>query len=277
MLQVPRTKTGGIYKIVNTVTGSCYIGSSANLYKRLSEHLRVLRLNEHYNAYLQRSWNKYGEESFIAEVLELCSEGKLLEREQFYIDSISPEFNICKVAGSPRGVKHGDDKVRQNSERVKLWWEDSGNRERIILAQNAAKNNPEVVEIYRQAALKYNSENPEKGSNHSAIMRNLFSDPDFYDKFCTRMSEVKNNPDYKNKISKSVKELWKDPNYRLKNSKVTDDQAIEILRLKRDTRLTHKEIAEVIGCVKSVVDNISAGNTYRHIDRETLEIDPEYL
>jgi hypothetical protein len=29
----------------------------------------------------------------------------LLEREQYYLDSINPSLNVCKKAGSPLGVK----------------------------------------------------------------------------------------------------------------------------------------------------------------------------
>jgi hypothetical protein len=31
----------------------------------------------------------------------------MLEREQYYLNIINPSLNICKVAGSPLGVKHG--------------------------------------------------------------------------------------------------------------------------------------------------------------------------
>lgn len=31
----------------------------------------------------------------------------LLEREQYYLDNVNPSLNICKIAGSPLGIKHG--------------------------------------------------------------------------------------------------------------------------------------------------------------------------
>jgi group I intron endonuclease len=40
----------------------------------------------------------------------------LIEREQHYIDELDPFFNICKVAGSPLGVKHSKETRRKMSE-----------------------------------------------------------------------------------------------------------------------------------------------------------------
>jgi hypothetical protein len=31
----------------------------------------------------------------------------MLEKEQYYLDSLNPSLNICKKAGSPLGIKHG--------------------------------------------------------------------------------------------------------------------------------------------------------------------------
>ena len=40
----------------------------------------------HNNKYLQRAYNKYGADNFKFEVIEECSEDKLTEREQYWID-----------------------------------------------------------------------------------------------------------------------------------------------------------------------------------------------
>jgi group I intron endonuclease len=33
----------------------------------------------------------------------------ILEREQYYLDSLKPQYNILKVAGSPLGTKHSEE------------------------------------------------------------------------------------------------------------------------------------------------------------------------
>jgi group I intron endonuclease len=40
--------------------------------------------------------------------LEYCEPSLLLSREQYYIDILSPEYNILKVAGSKLGYKHSE-------------------------------------------------------------------------------------------------------------------------------------------------------------------------
>ncbi len=76
----------GIYKIVNKVNGKYYIGSSNDIDGRWREHINDLKANRHHNVYLQRSWNKYGGQSFEFLLLELISPSELLRREQEYLD-----------------------------------------------------------------------------------------------------------------------------------------------------------------------------------------------
>ena len=67
----------GIYKIENTVTGECYVGSAVNLAERKSGHFSKLKQGKHHSAYLQRSFNKHGEEAFVFSALERCEREKL--------------------------------------------------------------------------------------------------------------------------------------------------------------------------------------------------------
>lgn len=96
----------GIYKITNIINGKCYVGSSKNITKRWYEHKRRLRNGTHHSEYLQRSFNKYGEENFIFAVLELCEPDELLVFEQRYFDEVKPEYIILKTAGRVDGYQH---------------------------------------------------------------------------------------------------------------------------------------------------------------------------
>jgi group I intron endonuclease len=96
--------------ITNSITHDFYIGSAINYSKRKTNHLTLLKHNTHKNTYLQNSWNKYGKEAFTFEILEeVDSKEMLIPMEQFWIDTLSPTFNICNTAGSPLGVKHTDE------------------------------------------------------------------------------------------------------------------------------------------------------------------------
>ena len=91
----------GIYKIVSKNSGEFYIGSSQNLRKRELDHLSLLRNKKHPNKYLQSVWNKYQDLFFI--VVEECSIEFLIEREQYYINTLLPKYNLRPIAESNRG------------------------------------------------------------------------------------------------------------------------------------------------------------------------------
>ena len=95
----------GVYAITNTLNGNKYIGSAVDIKSRWRVHTCHLNSNKHHSPYLQRAWNKYGKDCFEFTILECCEKEQLIEREQFYIDSVKPSYNITQVAGSPLGVK----------------------------------------------------------------------------------------------------------------------------------------------------------------------------
>lgn len=113
----------GIYQIRNKVNEKRYVGSSVDIEWRQYEHLYNLRLGEHYNKYLQNAFNKYGEESFKFEIVEIIDNTKrLIKKEQYYIDKLSPEYNMCPIAGNCLGRKHSEKFKRKLSEFMKEWW-----------------------------------------------------------------------------------------------------------------------------------------------------------
>jgi group I intron endonuclease len=85
--------TSGIYKITCLPTSKFYIGSTNNLFRRWYDHRKELRRNDHGNQKLQNAWNKYGEESFTFEVLELVLPTFQIEREQYWLDKLKPWGN----------------------------------------------------------------------------------------------------------------------------------------------------------------------------------------
>jgi hypothetical protein len=91
----------GVYKIVNLVNNKFYIGSTKNIRERLWKHRALLRHNRHHNPHLQNSWNKYGEDNFDYCILEVCTSENQYEREQFYIDTFHPEYNIAEIVELP--------------------------------------------------------------------------------------------------------------------------------------------------------------------------------
>lgn len=78
----------GIYKIKCIINNRVYVGSSSDILNRWTDHRSRLRANNHANLRLQNSWNKHKEKNFILDIIEVCNEDKLVEREQYWIDTL---------------------------------------------------------------------------------------------------------------------------------------------------------------------------------------------
>jgi group I intron endonuclease len=86
-------RISGIYKIVNIKNDKFYIGSAVDINRRWKCHRRCLKNGNHENIHLQRAYNKYGEESFVYEIVEKTPD--ILLREQHYLDMLKPwDFTI---------------------------------------------------------------------------------------------------------------------------------------------------------------------------------------
>ena len=119
-INIVPTNGSGIYKISFNGSSKFYIGSAVNLNKRRINHLSDLRKERHPNTIMQRMFNKYGEMNFIFEVIEnVSSEHDLINREQFYINTLMPTINILKIANSSLGLKHTEKTMLLMSEKAK--------------------------------------------------------------------------------------------------------------------------------------------------------------
>lgn len=112
-------KISGVYQIVNITNGHRYIGSAIDIQRRWSSHVRLLCQNKSHSPYLQNAWNRYGKDCFEFSVIEQCDSFSVIEREQYYIDTLRPEYNMAGSAGSRLGVKHSQEARRKISEASK--------------------------------------------------------------------------------------------------------------------------------------------------------------
>lgn len=118
----------GIYKIENLINGKIYIGSTNNLKKREYEHFRLLNNNKHHSSFLQRSYNKYGKDSFNFKIVLNCPCEERIPIEQYLIDYYQPEYNMSNNAQYPNMIrsqewkdKIGDaNRLRKYSESQKI-------------------------------------------------------------------------------------------------------------------------------------------------------------
>jgi len=97
--QVELLNNSGVYKILNLVNGKCYIGSTQMTFKkRYLHHTNRLRNNKHKNQHLQNAFNKYGEDNFEFQIIEICEKEKCLEIEQLYLNNTTDLYNINLLA-----------------------------------------------------------------------------------------------------------------------------------------------------------------------------------
>lgn len=86
-------EVSGIYAIINKENNKYYIGSSVNVKRRINEHKKHLKHQNHVNPYLQNAYNKNGLKGFKIILLEECSEEKLEEKENYYINKYNSRDN----------------------------------------------------------------------------------------------------------------------------------------------------------------------------------------
>lgn len=108
----------GVYKIVNKLNNKVYIGSSINILERWIAHKYKLKLGEHNNQYLQRTYNKYGIDNLQFSIIERCAEDNLTIREQYWIDyygglGSSILYNMKEPEGDHKVLPEVTEKIKQ--------------------------------------------------------------------------------------------------------------------------------------------------------------------
>lgn len=92
---------GYIYKITNTINGKIYIGKTLepNPYERFRERISESRKERSWDIPLYRAMRKYGEHSFIFEILEEVDDDTLNDKEIYYIKEYNSYYNGYNLSG----------------------------------------------------------------------------------------------------------------------------------------------------------------------------------
>lgn len=95
-----------IYRITNMINNKYYIGSAESFARREWQHKYNLKRGDHKNPHLQASWNKYGGDAFVFEVLAEVpiGEPQLVWEDKYLAVHVGrPEcYNINTGAEAPR-------------------------------------------------------------------------------------------------------------------------------------------------------------------------------
>lgn len=160
-----------VYRIRNVRDNCHYIGSTSRLAKRWQQHLWALRVGRHPNRRLQQAFTENGEHCFVFEIVEIVECRVLLkDREQHYLDSEQPTYNLATLAIGAGGYKHTSEALGKIQVASIRRWARTGERQRASEAQRkspkaqrarealhtsniGAKRSPETRQKISEAAL----------------------------------------------------------------------------------------------------------------------------
>ena len=86
-------KISAVYKIVNTVTGEFYIGSSKNVMRRWANHKCPSTWKFKPNRLLYKAMQEYGVDKFRFQILAPVMPEYLKQVEQEFIELLKPTYN----------------------------------------------------------------------------------------------------------------------------------------------------------------------------------------
>lgn len=138
----------GIYKIENLVNGKVYIGQSRDIKRRWITHKTVInttskQLQQLWRNPLYAAFHKYGIENFSFSVIEECEQGKLNEREIFYIKKYHSyvKDSLCNGYNATPGGDGGKSLTEEEIKLILELWND----------------NKSIVEIYKMTGFGKNT------------------------------------------------------------------------------------------------------------------------
>src|SRR5271157_370704 len=108
-------KTSGIYGIRCLANNKYYVGSSVAIERRWATHKRELNSGAHTGTKLLRAWRKHGPDNWEWVILEGCAPSVLMEREQYWVDSLDAYQNgynsLPKIGQGTRGRKQTPEEI----------------------------------------------------------------------------------------------------------------------------------------------------------------------
>lgn len=167
----------GVYRWVNTITGETYIGSAISLSKRFSVYFSIKSINE----VLSRSKSKilsailkYGYSAFRLEIFEVCDPNQTIDREQYYLDLLKPEYNILSVASSSLGKLHFEETKSKISNTFKGRSLSKETKEKMSITRTGKIFSEETLK--KLSELRIGKPSPFAGKIHSEETRKNMSD-----------------------------------------------------------------------------------------------------
>ena len=255
-------KDSGIYQTRNLITNDAYIGQTIELSTRRYGHFRLLAEGKHHNPILQNSYNKYGKDNFLFEVLLFCDIDKLDHFEQLLINIHKPRYNIRKDATSNRGHKTTDETKRKISDAQKGRKFSEEHRNNISVARKGKKLSLSADTIekmkHRMTGNQINlgrKQTQEEKDKRAKSIRRFWSE------------KIKIVPEYVGrKISQSLlsspKALRGEKNHK---SKLKEEDVRNIRNWDAEKLYERKIMAKMFGVSRTIIDRVCARRVWKHV------------
>lgn len=242
----------GIYKITNVINEKVYVGESLDIKKRWYSHRWHLR-NRKYDSHFQKSWNKYGEESFEFSILKECLLEELQYWEEYYInlyESYKPENGYNKDRFSNGSKCRSEKTVNKMKEKRALQVFSEETKRKISESHKGKKHSKEHIEKIRVKSV---------GRKHSEETRNKMREKRakqvFSDETKRKISESRKGKKASTETKQKFSEKRKGEDN--SNSKLTWEQIREIRRKYVPRKYTQvmlsREYSVGVKCIQDII------------------------
>lgn len=240
----------GIYKIENTLNGKFYIGSSCRIKQRWKRHESDLRCKKHHSLALQRAYNKYGN-VFRYSIITPCSKKDLLILEQFHLDNLKPQYNICKTAKNCRGIKQSKQTIEKRKLSLQKYWEIEG-----LKRPNSKQNKKKKRDYNGQLKI----ERDKRDIEIIKLLKKGILQKDIAEMFNVSNSVVTQIKKNNNVIVSKRKMSGENNGW----AKLNSTQVIEIKHLFK-TKMKQKDIAQQFSVSCRTIKAIKSGQNWSHV------------
>ena len=122
-------KISGVYEIVNTITGDCYIGSTVDLKRRKQQHFCEYCWKHEPNKPLYKDMKQYGKNSFLFKPIWLCDPEELKKYEQVAIDKYNPKYNVNDACGRLNKREYDKKRYKEKANKIRQQQKQYNNRQ----------------------------------------------------------------------------------------------------------------------------------------------------
>lgn len=143
-------KISGVYQIINTITGDCYIGSSVDLERRKQQHFRESVWRDKPNKQLYKDMKQYGKDNFLFKPIQLCDPEELKKYEQIAIEKYNPQYNIRDACTGMSKEEYNKQYYKEHADNIKQYYKQYYKEHADSIKQDHKENADSIKQYNKQ-------------------------------------------------------------------------------------------------------------------------------